>query len=107
MTRWSFENKLTFGNVLTMIVTIGGLLVGYVTMAGTVATSADAVKSIPIIENRVTTIETRINIGQQAREAFQTDMKASIESLRVQNSLILQTLSAVVARLDEKDRISK
>lgn len=107
MPKFTFDNKITFGNLLTIATVIFGLLAGYITLSATVAASADAVKAIPGIENRVTTIETRINIGQQAREAFQADMKESLEQLRQQNTLILQTLSAIVARLDEKDRVGR
>jgi hypothetical protein len=104
MPRFTFENKFTFGNLVTIITTIGGLLAGYITLANTVAQSAEAVKAIPAIENRVTTIETRINMGQQAREQFQAETAAALAELRNQNLQILQSVAALVARLDEKDR---
>lgn len=104
MTRFTFENKFSLGNLVTMLVTAGGLLAGYVTLANTVANSAEAVKAIPAIESRVTTIETRINLGQQAREKFQDETAAALEELRAQNLQILQSVAALVARLDEKDR---
>lgn len=102
----TFEPKITFGNVLTIVTTIVGLVAGYATLVQSVATSAEAVKSIPGIENRVTTIETRINVGQQAREAFQIETKQALKDQAELLSQILQTQAAILARMDEKDRLS-
>jgi hypothetical protein len=98
MPRWTFENKITFGNILTIVVTLGGLLAGYMTLVGTVGASAEAVKALPGLETRVTTIETRINIGQQQREKFQDQVLATLSQLQQQN---LETQKAL-ARLEAK-----
>lgn len=98
MPRWTFENKITFGNILSIIITAGGLLAGYMTLVGTVGASAEAVKSLPGLENRVSTIETRINIGQQQREKFQDTVLATLAELQRQN---LETQKAI-ARLEAK-----
>ena len=98
MPKWTFENKITFGNILTVVVTVGGLMAGYITLVGTVGASAEAVKAISSIENRVSTIETRINIGQAAREKFQDQVLATLAMVQQQN---LETQKAI-ARLEAK-----
>lgn len=102
MPRFTFENKFTFGNLITIVVTLGGLFAGYMTLVGTVGASAEAVKVLPGLENRVTTIETRINIGQAAREAFQAETKQALKEQAAALSLILQTQSAILARLEDR-----
>ena len=103
MPRLSFENKVTFGNILTIAAMLAGLVVGYISLSGSVAASADAVKAIPGIESRVSTIETRINIGQAAREQFQNKTEATLDKLQAQNSLILQQIAALNATLKLRD----
>lgn len=98
MPRWTFENKITFGNLLSIIITAGGLLAGYMTLVGTVGASAEAIKVLPGLENRVSTIETRINIGQDQREKFQDTVLATLAELQRQN---LETQKAI-ARLEAK-----
>lgn len=100
--RWTWENKITFGNLLTIAITVCSLLAGYMTLVGTVGASAEAVKVLPGLESRVTTIETRINIGQAAREAFQAETKQALKEQAAALSLILQTQSAILARLEDK-----
>lgn len=98
MPRWTFENKITFGNLLSIIITAGGLLAGYMTLVGTVGASAEAIKVLPGLENRVSTIETRINIGQAQREKFQDTVLATLAEIQRQN---LETQKAI-ARLEAK-----
>ena len=98
MPRFTFENKFTFGNLVTTVITLGGLLAGYMTMVGPVGASAEAVKSLPGLETRVTTIETRINIGQAAHEKFQDQVLATLSIMQQQN---LETQKAI-ARLEAK-----
>jgi hypothetical protein len=98
MPRWTFENKITFGNVLSIIVTACGLLAGYMTLVSQVGASAEAIKIIPALESRVTTIETRINIGQQQREKFQDTVLETLAEMQRQN---LETQKAI-ARLEAK-----
>lgn len=96
--KWTWENKITFGNILTIVVTVCGLAGGYMTLVGTVGASAEAIKVLPGLETRVTTIETRINIGQAAREKFQDTVLATLADLQRQN---LETQKAI-ARLEAK-----
>lgn len=96
--KWTWENKITFGNVLTIAITVCGLVAGYMTLVGTVGSSAEAVKVLPGLENRVSTIETRINIGQAQREKFQDQVLATLQQLAQQN---LETQKAI-ARLEAK-----
>lgn len=96
--RWTWENKITFGNVLTIAFTAAGLMAGYLTLVGTVGASAEAVKALPGLESRVSTIETRINIGQVQTEKFQDQVLATLSELQRQN---LETQKAI-ARLEAK-----
>ncbi len=50
------------------------------------------------VATRVTTVETRISIGQQQREDFQRRMDAAVEELRKQNIAILQAVARLEAR---------
>lgn len=104
MPRFTFENKFTFGNIITIVVTLGGLLAGYMTLVGTVGSSAEAVKVLPGLENRVTTIETRINIGQQAREQFQAETRQALKEQSATLTQILQVQATILARLEDRTR---
>lgn len=103
MPKLAWEGKITFGNVLTIVTTVVGLIAGYVTLVQSVATSAEAVKAIPAIQSRVTTIE----IGDQMAGAFQSDTKQALKDQAALLSQILQTQAAILARLDEKDRVGR
>lgn len=96
--KWTWENKITFGNVLTITITVCGLMAGYMTLVGSVGASAEAIKILPGLETRVSTIETRINIGQAAREKFQDTVLATLAEMQRQN---LETQKAI-ARLEAK-----
>lgn len=98
MPRWTFENKITFGNVLTIVITLGGLLAGYMTLVQQVGATTAAVSEIPAIKERVTVIEGRINAGQNAREDFQRRTDETLKELRQQTLAIYQA----IARLEAK-----
>lgn len=104
MPRWTFENKITFGNLLTIIIALVPAIFSYAVMWGTVTQSAEAVKAIPNIETRVSTIETRINIGQKAREDYQAATAATLDKIQTQQLQIIAQTAAIIARLDEQDR---
>lgn len=104
MPRFSFEPKITLGNIITIVLALIPAIYAYATLSGTVTLSAEAVKAIPAIESRVSTIETRINIGQAQREQFQEKTEAALDRLAAQNSLIIAQLSGIIARMDEAEK---
>lgn len=99
-----FDGRVTMGNVLTMIVMVGSLIMGYATLATSVSSSAEAVKSIPAIEGRVSTIETRINLGQAAREQFQAETRQALKEQAASINQMLQLQAAIIARMDEAEK---
>ena len=102
--KWTWENKITVGNVLTIAITICSLMAGYMTLVGTVGASAEAVKVLPGLETRVSTIETRINIGQQACEAFQAETRQALKEQSATLTQILQVQATILARLEDRTR---
>ena len=104
MPRFTFENKFTFGNIITIVVTLGGLLAGYMTLVGTAGSSAEAVKVLPGLENRVTAIESRSNVGHQAHEAFQAETRQALKEQSATLTQILQVQATILARLEDRTR---
>ena len=104
--KFTFEGKITFRNVLTIVTTMTGLIVGYVTLAQSVASSAETVKVIPGIETRVTMIETRVAAWQESSEESRQETKQALRDQAAMLSQIMQTQASILARLDERDRQS-
>lgn len=104
MPRWTFENKITLGALIQIAILAAGLVWGYAMLQTTAEAAAKAAERIPGIESRVSTIETRINIGQAAREQFQTETKQVLKEQSEVLSQILQAQAAILARLDERAR---
>lgn len=100
MPRWTFENKVTLGNLIQILVVVVGLVWGYASLAGSVATSADAVKAIPSIDSRLTKVE----INQINNTLARSEQTVKIDKLIDQNSLILQAVAGIVARMDAEKR---
>lgn len=115
MPKLTFENKITWGNLLTLATILIGGIVTFVMLQGSVVASASdidqltarvapIVSSVDGLETRMAVVERNQVTGKEQREAFQDEAKGTLELLRQQNVVILQSLSAITARLDERDR---
>ena len=102
MPKWTFENKITMGNLMQIALLVAGFVYGYATLSGSAASSSEAVKAIPGIESRVTTIETRINLGLQAREQFQQETKQALREQSAILSQLLQSNATILAKLERQ-----
>jgi hypothetical protein len=116
MPKLTFDPKVTWGNILTAVgLVIAGFAAWY-TLSANVAASAKDIdminaRLIPVIQS-VDGLETRMAVvdrnqvaGKEAREQFQDEARISLEQLRQQNVIILQTLAGITARLEERDRL--
>ena len=112
MPRFTFDPKITAGNVLTIIALI---LAGFAAWYGLKQDVLAATKDIAVLQSQIQPVEalsTRIALvernqvtGKEAREEFQAATAVTLEQLRTQNIAILQALAGLTARLDERDRI--
>lgn len=111
MPRFTFDPKITAGNVLTIVALI---LAGFAAWYGLKQDVLAAGKDIAVLQAQIQPVEsltTRLAVvernqvtGKEAREAFQDEAKQTLELLRQQNTVILQSLASITARLDERDR---
>jgi hypothetical protein len=110
-------DKLVKNNILTMIARFGGLIAAplllgafgvfgwYVTTTSDAISSASRVSAelastVDDVTERVTVIETRINIGQRNREEFQDQVLETLAEIQRTQTLILQKQAAQDARFD-------
>lgn len=108
---WKFDRQVSVGNIISILVTAGGLFAGYMTLVGSVTSSAEAVKSIPGIQERLTKVEINQVNGKNDRLDFQQRTETTLDKLAAQSdrqtsqsAAILAQLSGIVARMDEADR---
>lgn len=111
MPRFTFENKLTVGNLVQLaIILLGGIGLYYGLVDKVNANTRDItslqeiVRASTDLSQRVATIETRINIGFAAREAFQAETKQAFKEQAAILSSILQTQAAILARMEDAKR---
>lgn len=111
MPRLTFENKITLGNAIQIVLICFAVIAAYFGIVGRVDGSArdiaslqQSVDAVPDLSGRVSTIETRINIGQAQREQFQDKTEAALEKLAAQQSQMMALLSGIIARMDEAEK---
>lgn len=112
--RWTLLSRILMAITPIIFGPIFGVIAAaYTSQANNIKSLSDA--QIALAE-RVTVIETRINIGQDRRSQFEQTITNSVESLRsdfsesidkvtAQNIQLLQSVAAIVARLDAQDRV--
>lgn len=69
--------------------------------AGFIGSESQAIANT---DRRVTVLETRADIIGRQRDQFQQDTLSSLQRMEVTDTEVLKSLSAIIARLDEKDR---
>jgi hypothetical protein len=106
--RFTYESKITFGNILSIGMLVVSLVGGWFVLVGRVDASQQSIKElqsqiseITDLGQRVSTIEVRINIGQKAREDFQAETRVALKEQAQLLSQILQTQATILARLDD------
>lgn len=104
MPKFSFDPKITLGNIITIVLALIPAIYAYAVMAGTVSQSAEAVKAIPTIEKRLTTVEINQVNGRNDRIDFQDKTEATLEKLANQQALIMAQLAGIIARMDEAEK---
>lgn len=97
--QWKFDRTVSIGNLLSIATVIGGLTAGYMSIASSVSASAEAVKIIPQLDKRLSSVEQTIEVGKLAR----LKLEARVDKQDEYNSRILQDL----ARIKEKLGISE
>lgn len=118
MPRLTFENKITWGNLLTLgTIIIGGVITFVMLQSSVVASAKDIdqlnTKLTPVtvmvdgLETRMAVVERNQVIGREQREQGQAKTDSALSELQKQNVAILQALSAITARLDERDRVGE
>lgn len=110
MPKWTFENKFTTGNIVQIGMILLALVGGWYGLVNRVDAAADSIEdlqrqvaTITDLGSRVSTIETRINIGQLAREQFQEETKQALREQGQVLTQILQVQAAILARLEERN----
>lgn len=111
MPKLTFENKITMGNAIQIGLIIFAVIAAYFGIVARVdgsgrdiAALQQSIDLLPDLRGRVSTIETRINIGQQQREQFQDKTEIALDKLSNQNSLIMAQLAGIIARMDEAEK---
>lgn len=112
MPKFTFDPKITAGNILTIVALIlAGFGAWYALKQDVLAASKDIavlqnqVQPVEVLTTRLAVVERNQVTGKEAREAFQEEAKLALDQLRQQNVQILTALSALTARLDERDRL--
>lgn len=110
----SWDPKITFGNALTVLTIVVGGLGAFFALQGSVSASSEKIATLqqqvqPIddLKTRMVVVERNQQTGKEQREAFQVEAKQTLELLRQQNLTILNSLSAITARLDAQDRANR
>lgn len=115
MPKLTFENKITWGNLLTLGTILVGGIITFVMLQGSVVASAKDIDQLTLrvspillsvdgLETRMAVVERNQVIGREAREEGQARTDQALKEQSAILSEILQTQAAILARLDERDR---
>lgn len=106
MARWSFEYKITLGNLMSVMVVIASVTIGYTRVTTAIEDLREAVRPIPTIQARVSTLENQFSTSAAAQARLEGRSDKQDET---QNQ-ILQTLARIeerVAAIQETERSRK
>jgi len=115
MPKLTFENKITWGNLLTLATIVVGGIITFVTLQGSVVASAKDIDQLnakvsPIstsvdgLETRMAVVERNQVIGREQREEGQQRTDSTLKEQSEILMQILQTQATILARLDAQDR---
>lgn len=102
MPRFTFENKFTLGNGLTILAFIITMAIAWGTLTSRVDGIQKTVDGMENMPTRMAIVERNQVTGKEQREAFQAEISVSVDELRKQNLMILQQLAAISATLTER-----
>lgn len=116
MPKLVFENKITWGNLLTLGTLLVGGIVTFVMLQGSVVASskdidtlttrvAPIVVSVDGLETRMAVVERNQVIGREQREEGQARTDTALKEQSEILSQILQTQAAILARMDAEKRV--
>jgi len=91
-------------NVVFVFATRIASLVAPIAIGGVIAYFGSQTDTIARTKERVDRIEFRLDAGLKAREEFQADTVQTLKEIQQQQSGMLQSLAAIIARMDERDR---
>lgn len=104
--KW-FEPKISIGNLISMTIVVVTAAMGYAVMTKTVEDTAKAIQDLPSIRERLTSLETRVNVSSLSRDKFEDETKVALSELRtelrersIQILTQLATLSAQIESID-------
>lgn len=108
---FQFEPKITLGGAIQIVLLLFAIVAAYFTIVARVESSQKDIGSLQLkvepidnLETRMALVERNQVVGREQRESFQEDITAAVAELNRQQTMILQQLAAIVARLDERDR---